>query len=275
MKRKWSFYFSLGYAYFKATLKTNLQYKFDRFAITFAVFFRELANVIIIILMLNTFKEINGWNMNEILFQYSFLFMSYSLFILFFTGIRDFEEVIYSGDLDIYLFRPVSVLYQVIVSKIDYTAAVGHGCIGIILFVMTAGMVNVEWDPLNICYLFVCIISGAVLQAAIFLLSSCFSFWTIKTKNIRNLIFFSTRKFSAYPISFYPGMIKKILIFVIPFAFVNYYPTQFYLKKSQLWYEVRLLPWFSPLVAFILFFGVYLIWKTGLKRYSSTGNAMM
>ena len=134
MNRNLAFYISLAVEYFKATLKTNLQYKFDRFAITFAVFFRELANVIVIILMLNTFQSLNGWNMDEILFQYSFLFLSYSLFILFFTGIRDFEDVIYSGDLDIYLFRPVSVLYQVIVSKIDYTAAVGHGCVGILLF---------------------------------------------------------------------------------------------------------------------------------------------
>ena len=164
MDRKPSFYFSLAYAYFKATMKTNLQYKFDRFAITFAVFFRELANVIIIILMLNTFKVINGWNMDEILFQYSFLFLSYSLFVLLFTGIRDFEDIVYAGDLDIYLFRPVGVLYQVIVSKIDYTAAVGHGCIGIFLFVRNANIVNVEWN--------------------------CLSFWTIKTKNIRNLIFF-------------------------------------------------------------------------------------
>ena len=231
--------------------------------------------MIIIILMLNTFKVINGWNMDEILFQYSFLFLSYSLFVLLFTGIRDFEDIVYAGDLDIYLFRPVGVLYQVIVSKIDYTAAVGHGCIGIFLFVRNANIVNVEWNFLNICYLFVCIISGAVLQAAIFLFSSCLSFWTIKTKNIRNLIFFSARKFSSYPISFYPNMIKKLLIFVIPFAFVNYYPAQFYLKKSQLWYEVKLLPWLSPMIAFILFFVVYHIWKIGLKQYTSTGNAMM
>ena len=268
MNRNLAFYISLAVEYFKATLKTNLQYKFDRFAITFAVFFRELANVIVIILMLNTFQSINGWNMDEILFQYSFLFLSYSLFILFFTGIRDFEDVIYSGDL-------VSVLYQVIVSKIDYTAAVGHGCVGILLFVKTVSRIQVDWNLGNILYMIVCIISGAVLQASIFLLSSCFSFWTVKTKNIRNLIFFNTRKFAAYPISFYPIGIKRILVFVIPFAFVNYYPTQFYLHKSSLWYENEILPLLSPAIAFLLFFLVLSIWKRGLRRYASTGNAMM
>lgn len=73
--------FRLFIKYFQLTLKVTLQYKFDRTMIAAAVLIREMAGVIILILMLNRFVTIKGWDINQILFLYSFLFLSYSLFV--------------------------------------------------------------------------------------------------------------------------------------------------------------------------------------------------
>lgn len=266
--------FVLIFQYAKLSLKSTLEYKFDRTFITIAIVCREMISVAIMYLILLRFVHIKGWQYNEIFFLYSFLFLSYSLFVLFFAGLRDFDGMVYSGEFDRFLLRPLGLMYQIIASKVDFSAALGHGIVGVILFVNTAFSVGINWNLRNTIYYIVVLFSGAVIQASIFMFSSCFSFWTVKTENIRNMLFFNSRRFSGYPISFYPGIIQKLLIFVIPFAFVNYFPSQYFLRKadmSSFWGGYLYL---TPAVGAVMFVLVYFFWRKGIRNYSSTGSSM-
>jgi ABC-2 type transport system permease protein len=269
--------FYLAKLFFKfsfLSLKSIQEYKLDRILGMFAIFLREMVSVVVIYLILIRFVRIKGWEINEMFFLYSFLFLSYSIFAFFFTGIRDFDEMVYTGELDRYMLRPLGVMFQVVSSKVDYCATVGHALVGIILFMRTANSVGIEWDAQNITYYVLALIGGALIQASIFMVSSCFSFWTVKTVNLRNMIFFNSRRFAGYPISFYPGIIQKLLIFAVPFAFVSYFPAQYFLRKPDLNAFWNGYLYLTPIVGLILFFLVYSLWKFGLKHYKSSGNSM-
>jgi ABC-2 type transport system permease protein len=253
-------------------LKSMLEYKFDRFFVTFAIFIREMVSIVVMLLLFSRFVRIKGWEMNEMFFLYSFLFLSYSIFIFFFTGIRDFDDMVYTGELDRFLIRPVGLLFQVIASRIDYCATIGHGTVGIILFLKTYNTVGIVWDTKSILYYISALLGGAIIQAALFMISSCMSFWTIRTINLRNLIFFNSRRFAGYPISFYPGIIQKLLIFIVPFAFVSYFPAQYFLRKPDLSMFWSGYLYLTPVVGIAMFTVVFLFWKFGLKHYSSAGN---
>ncbi len=260
--------------YAKLSIKSILEYKFDRVFITIAIFCREMISVVVMFLILARFVRINGWEYNQMFFLYSFLFLSYSVFVLFFAGMRDFDNMIYSGEFDRFLTRPLGLMYQIVASRIDLSAALGHGIVGIILFVNTAFSVGIDWNAKNIFYYIVVLVTGAVIQASIFLFSACFSFWTYKVDNLRNMIFFNARRISGYPLSFYPGIIQKLLMFVVPFAFVNFFPAQYFLRKSEMSSYWSGFLYMTPVVAVIMFLLVYAFWKKGVSRYSSTGTAM-
>ncbi len=264
----------LFFKYSKLNTKIMLEYKLDRFLLAFAVFFREIISVVVMVLILTRFVHIKGWEMDEMLFLYSFLFLSYSLFIFFFTGIRDFDDMVYNGEFDRFLIRPLGLMFQIISSRIDYCATVGHGTVGIILLLRTAGSVGIEWNAGNVLYYITALIGGAIIQASLFMLSSCFSFWAVKTINLRNLIFFNSRRFAGYPISFYPAVIQKMLIFMVPFAFVSYFPAQFFLKKPDIEMFWGGYLYLTPVVGAAMFALVYAFWRLGLKSYSSSGNSM-
>ncbi len=257
----------------KLSLKQTLEYKFDRTMITFAIFCREMISVIVIFLILLRFLHIRGWELNELMFLYSFLFLSYSLFVFMFAGIRDFDGMVHSGELDRFLTRPLGLMFQIIAARVDYPATLGHGVVGILLFFFTAFSVGIEWNLQNSIYYIVALIGGAVIQASIFLLSACFSFWAVRTENLRNLIFFNARRIAGYPISFYPAIIQKMLIYLIPFSFVNYFPTQFFLRKDDLHLFWGGYMYLTPVVGVILFLIVYQLWKFGVRNYTSTGNS--
>ncbi|MFZ5989703.1 MAG: ABC transporter permease [Bacillota bacterium] len=264
----------LFYKFSSLSLKSIQEYKLDRTLGMFAIFCREMISIIVMYLILIRFVRIKGWEMNEMFFLYSFLFLSYSIFVFFFTGIRDFDDMVYTGELDRYMIRPLGIMFQVISSKVDYCATVGHALVGVILFTRTANSVGIEWNTANIAYYISALIGGAIIQASIFMVSSCFSFWTVKTVNLRNMIFFNSRRFAGYPISFYPGVIQKLLIFIVPFAFVSYFPAQHFLRKPDLEAFWNGYLYLTPVVGLVLFLLVYSFWRFGLKHYSSSGNSM-
>jgi ABC-2 type transport system permease protein len=265
---------SLFFKYSAMSLRQTLEYKFERSLITLAIFCREMVAVVVMLLILLRFLHIRGWELEELMFLYSFLFLSYSLFVFLFAGIRDFDTMVHSGDFDRLLTRPLGLMYQIVAARVDYPATLGHGIVGVILFMNTAFAVGIEWTPANIAYYVLALIGGTVIQASIFLLSACFSFWAVRTESLRNLIFFNSRRISGYPLSFYPVFIQKLLIFAVPLSFVNFFPAQFFLKKDDMAAYWEGFLYLTPAVAVLLFFIVYQLWKLGVRNYTSTGNSI-
>ncbi|TCS37588.1 ABC transporter permease [Reinekea marinisedimentorum] len=263
---------SLFKHYSVLTIKERFQYKLNAILVSLAVFLREGATIAVIYFMLLRFGSINGWEMYELLFLYSYIFFTYGLFILFFTGLRDFEGLVRIGSFDRYLLRPRGLIFQIIVAKVDWFAAIGHGSLGLLLFLYSAFQVNVSWSAINITYCALAIIGGVLIQAAIFLLMASLSFTFISVSNLRQILYWNTRKFAGYPISIFHASIKILLIYIVPFAFVNYFPSQFLLHKTDMAEFPALYMYIAPAVGFALFGLAMLYWRYSLQFYKSTGN---
>jgi ABC-2 type transport system permease protein len=258
--------------YLKIISKSWFQYRFDAVLRSSTVFIREAAGIVTIILTLLSFDNIGGWTLYELMFLFSFLFLTYGILVMFCTGLREFNSLVYSGSLDRFLMRPKSVLFQVLAADADMFAAVGHGGLGVVLLLFSAGKVNINWSFQSILYLIIIVFSGVHIQASIFLFVAGLSFWLIKTDNLLNVLFYNPRKFAGYPISIFPRWIQDILIFVLPFAFVNFFPVQFYLRKPDMAAFWGGFLYLTPVIAAVLVTASLLFWKVSLKRYTGTGN---
>jgi len=258
--------------YVRNTVKAWFQYKLDACLRSFAVFMREAAGIIIIYLTLKSFKLLNGWNTAELFFLYSILFLTYGILIIFFTGLRDFEFTVSKGDLDRILLRPRGILFQVLSSNSDWFAAIGHGGLGILLFVISANKIGIVWNFSTIAYYVAVIISGVLLQGAMFLIIASFSFYFIRTGNIRAFFYYNGRNFAGYPISIYPKLIRILLIYVVPFAFVNYFPVQYLLRKDDMSQFPVAFIYIAPFIGIVYYTIAYAFWRFSLKQYKSSGN---
>lgn len=263
---------SLFKHYSLITIKERFQYKVDATLRSLAVFMRELSSILVLYFMLLKFDSINGWDLYELLFLYSYIFFTYGIFILFFTGLRDFEGLVRIGSFDRFLLRPRGLLFQLVVSKVDWFAAIGHGSLGLMLFLYSAEKVNVDWGWINVFYCVLAIIGGVLIQAALFVFIAALSFSFVAVANLRQLLYWNMRKFSGYPISIFHAAIKVLLIYIVPFAFVNYFPSQFLLRKPDMAEFPLIYMYIAPSVGFVLFFLAALYWHFSLRFYKSTGN---
>lgn len=258
--------------YTRLTLKAWFQYRVDAVLRSLAVFLREATGIIAIWFMLQKFDSLNGWNQKEMLFLYSLIFLTYGILILFFTGLRDFSQYVHSGQFDRFLLRPRGVLFQVITSNSDWFAAIGHGGLGLVLFLFSAGRVGITWNAGTVLYYVFAVAGGVLIQGAIFLILASLQFYLIRTNTLKSVFYWNFRRFAGYPISIYHKVIQYLIIYLVPFAFVNYFPAQYLLRKEDMSQFPEIYMVIAPFVGVVMYAGAYGFWRISLRYYKSTGN---
>ena len=99
-------------------------------------------------------------------------------------------------------------------------------------------------------------------------IASCMSFWIQGPKNSLNYLVLSVGEIAKYPLTIYPGLLRGIFGYIIPYAYVSYYPVSFILEKNSLKVECLLI---VPVCVVMLCLSALFL-KKGLQRYESSGN---
>lgn len=258
--------------YTKTIMKAWFQYKVDAVLRSLAVFLREATGIIVIYFTLLKFDSLNGWNMYEMFFLFSLLFLTYGIMILFFTGLRDFGRTVRDGSFDRFILRPRGLLFQIIFVNADWFAAIGHGGLGLVLFLISAGKVGISWNLGLALYYIVTILGGVLIQGAIFLFLATLNIYLMETNSLKELFYWNMRKFAGYPISVFHKSVQVLLIYVVPFAFVNYFPCQFLLCKEDMGQYPEIFMYITPFIGVGMFAVAYLFWKYSIRFYKSSGN---
>lgn len=118
-----------------------------------------------------------------------------------------------------------------------------------------------------------CVCSGVLIQGALFLMFASLSFFIVKTDNLRNVLYWNIKSFMGYPISIYPKLIQYFVVYIIPLAFVNYFPSQLLMgvfKEGNIFPAVYIS--ISAALGMVLFGLSYLFWRFSLRFYASTGS---
>lgn len=264
--------FMLFGCYMRVSIKSWFQYKVDAILRTLAVFLREVSSILLIYFTLKKFNFLKNWSSDELIFLYSFLFITYGILIVFFTGLRDMDTYIVSGSFDRYLLRPRGILFQIITSNSDWFAATGHGVLGIILVVLSSRQVHIVWNLRTIFYYLTTITGGVLIQGAVFLFFASCTIYVIQADNARNIVYHNLRRFAGYPLSIYAQVIQILLVYIVPFAFVNYFPAEHMLNKvDSIGYPsgYRYMTFFVGVIMYVI---IYMFWRQSIKHYVSTGN---
>ena len=258
--------------YTKTIMKAWFQYRSNALLSSLTVFLREATGIVVIYFTLLKFGTLGGWNIYEMLFLFSLLFLTYGIMIIFFTGLRDFGKTVRDGGFDRFILRPRGLLFQLIFTNADWFAAVGHGGLGIALFLISAGRVGIQWNAVNILYYLFTVMGGVLIQGAIFLLLAALNIYLLETNSLKELFYWNMRKFAGYPISIFHKAIQVCMIYVVPFAFVNYFPAQYLLLKPDMAQYPQLYLYITPIVGMVMYLAAYGFWKYSLKFYKSSGN---
>ncbi|MBN2239794.1 MAG: ABC-2 family transporter protein [Dehalococcoidales bacterium] len=223
-------------------------------------------------ILLDKFRMINGWTLYEVLFLFNMNMFSYALgSFIFRNAIYGMDDMVRRGEFDIVLIRPVNSLLYLVFGRPN-PSYFGHMLLGIVMFGICFANLDIEWTVLKVVF-FILMLTGAVfIQMAMYLFTGSLNFWVVRTQSIFETLTWTFRNFIEYPISIYGKVLQVILTFVIPFAFINFYPSQYFLEKQGDYLFHPVLQYLVLPVGLLLFFLAYRLWVAGINRYESTGS---
>ncbi|AEE97661.1 ABC transporter permease [Mahella australiensis] len=264
-------YMSLYFDFIKIKLKSITEYPGAFWAHSIAKMMGWGADLIVVYLMVHKFESILSWSAYEVLFLFSMDATSYALAGFFmFNPFAMLSQHIQMGTFDEMLTKPLNPFFYLCFKGFT-TGYLGNLISTVTAMIICIIKLNISMSFVNIFYLIIIIIGSALIHSALFMFSNIPAFWIVKTDALSSFRW-ALDEFIRYPISIYDRWIQIMLTFVFPVAFINFYPSQYFLQKSDF---LGFSPFFAHMtvvIGSILFVLGYMFFFVGVRNYKSTGS---
>ena len=246
--------------------KSELEYKASFILSLLSQFIIFFSNLFVIIALFDKFNNIKGFTLYEVMICYSIINFGFSFCEVFARGIDSFDKLIVTGEFDRILIRPKNIMIQVLSAYGNYSK-LSRIFLSLLTLIYGIYKLHLNLNMLKIITIILMMIGSVILFFSIFTLAASYCFLTIQGLEIRNLFTDGGRHMAQYPISIFKKGFVMFFTFIIPYAFVNYYPLLYFLGKSNNHFYM-----ISPLLTFIYLGISLIIFNKGIKKYSSSGS---
>ena len=219
--------------------------------------------------MFHTVPALGGFSLQEIALLYGASGIGIGVADLVIGSVEQIGAYVRTGGLDSMLTRPVPLLVQVCA---DRFAIRRLGRISQAVVVFAYGAWWVDWTPPKVGLAVLMLVSACLIFFSLFVTFSCIQFWTLDSTEFANAFTYGGNTMTQYPMTIFPREVLKGLTFLLPIAFVNWYPCLYLLDRPD---PFGMPSWFavlSPLVAVLTVAVAGLAWRTGVRHYTSTGS---
>lgn len=254
--------------YFSIHLRSAMQYKTSFILTAIGQGLTTFFSFLSMYFLFDRFGSIKGYSFNEVLLCFSTIFMSFALAECFGRGFDSFSTIISNGEFDRIMVRPQNEVLQVLGSRIELSR-VGRLLQALAVFIYGIVTCGITWNIEKIVTLTLMILGGTVLFFSFFMIYAGICFFTIEGLEFMNIFTDGGRELAQYPLDIYKNWVLKFFTFIVPLAFINYYPFLFLIDKYK---GNKLLYMLSPMVALLFIIPSYIFWRIGVRKYTSTGS---
>ena len=267
MKKKGlGFYLRIYTKILAQDLKSKMSYRADFIISTIGMIFTNISGFVSFWILFKNFPSINGWSYHEMLFLYGFSLIAITPVQCLFDNNWSLRIYVYNGDFIKYCFRPINLFFY-FQSEVFDAKGLGQLAFGIGTLVYAWSHIGLPVTPLIILKLIVFLITASLVMIALQNAAAASCFWIMNSFYVLDLAF-KFKDYARYPVTIFNKVFRFIFTFVIPIAFIAYYPSLVILRPDA----VPVLSWLSPVIGVVFFYISYRIWMYGAMKYSGTGS---
>jgi len=235
---------------------------------TLAFSFLDFAGILV---LFHNVQRISTWSVSEVAFLYATSALSFSLTEMCLGSLDELPELIRSGNLDLLLARPVSVLLSVVTENF-FLRRIGRSLQATGVLVYAIATLSIHWTFAKVVCLLAMLVCGAVIFGAAWIAASCVLFWSVDGRETMNVLTTGASTLAEYPIGVYGRWLRMLFAYAIPVAFVTYFPSLYILDKPDALGLPPVLRFLAPVAATLAVVVAGLLWRAGLRRYTSAGG---
>lgn len=266
-------FFKLFSSFFRVALRREMAYRGTFLAGILGQWIGYGSAFLSIYIMVSSFTVLGGWNGAEVILLYGLSVMSYAIGASFFYNFSSgLSRRIRSGEFDASLTKPIHPFLHEVFSAGYNVGYISHFTASLVVIILALSQLAYVPTVQSVLFLILSVLGAALIQAAALIASSVMSFFTVGSNPIADFLLWDMKEFTNYPLTVFPKGIQFILTFLLPLAFLNFYPVAALLGKPIPEGYPAVLPYLSPLVGAVVFALSILLWNWGLKHYKSTGS---
>jgi ABC-2 type transport system permease protein len=257
-------------ALYRSRVRSQLQYRLPFGLQLIGITGVTFLDFLVIVVLFSQVTSLGGWSLWEVGFLYGASYLPFKVADIFVGKVERLGEYIRTGQFDAVLVRPLGTLGQTLTSDVDLKQ-VGGVAQGAVVFGLALARVDIPWTPVRAVTLLVMLVSGFVIFCSVWISTNATAFWLVNTREHANAFTYGGNYLTQYPLDIFATWFRRLFAFIIPMAFVNYFPSLYILDKpSGGWPPV--LRFLSPVVACATVGVTAMVWRSGIRHYTSTGS---
>lgn len=262
-------YWRLWKAFVRNCFSRQLEFQVD-FLVTFGaelIFQASNTALFLVIFARDEVSTLGEWGIGETLVLLGSVFIIDALMMVFIFGnLIHLPSQINKGEIDHVLLKPVDAQFFLSTRYVrpQNIMPIFAGTALVIFGVIEAG---VSLDAGRIAAYLALLANGLVILYSTFFSFQCLAFWLVSAQGFEGG-YFMVYNFLLKPDSIFHGILRRLLVFVVPTIIISSLPTRMLLgMEVDLW----LLPW-AVASALLTLVGSRIVFKRGLRRYESASS---
>jgi ABC-2 type transport system permease protein len=197
--------------------------------------------------------------------------LSHGLYVLIFSNLAWLPRLVDEGRMDGYFLRPLPVFTQLLLSQFNVNA-IGDIAVGATSLSVAISLVHVRWTFGAGAYVAAAVIGGLLIEAALQLMLSCLLLRSPGSRVLGSWVDELMSTFGNYPLSIVPRVVQGLFTFLLPLAFVAYFPVEVVLGIAPKHGAMSVIVHWSPLAGLLLFVLARRVWSYSLRHYTTAGG---
>lgn len=230
-----------------------------------------LTDFVAVLILFQNVPTLDGWTLPEMALLYGIATISFAFTDLAVGHLDLFPEMIRTGTFDLILVRPLPSLLQVAASDFSLRR-LGKAAQGVAVLAYAVSQLDVDWTPARAWVLVASIAAGAVVYAAVWVALATIAFWIVDAIEFVNAFTYGGSYLAQYPVTIFGRWLRGLVLFVLPLAFVAYFPALVILDRESGLVLPAELGYATPLVAVAAALVALGVWGRAVRHYRSAGG---
>lgn len=258
--------------YVLASFKVQMQYPTSFLLLSLGQFLSTVIEFVGIWALFDRFQSLVGWSLPQVALFYGSVNISFAVADMISRGFDVFgPQFVKTGEFDRLLLRPRSAVLQLLGYELRLTR-IGRLLQGALVLGLAFALLDLSWGMREITLLHAAIVGGVALFLGLIVLQATLAFWTVESLEVANTLTYGGVLAAQYPIEIYSKWFREFFTLVVPLSCVAYFPIVGILGVDR---PLGAPQWFlyaSPLVGLLFLAASLVIWRQGVRHYTSTGN---
>lgn len=260
--------FAYQWINFKSVVQYRANFLSGLIGLALSSFFQLAAAIIVV----ERFGTAAGWDPWQIAFMFGLWRIQYGIMLMLYGPTWGIDFLIREGTIDRFLVRPRRLLFQLTGVRFS-VSGVGQIIAGAVMAAIGAMRSPFEWTWWSIPWIVVFTVAGTGIQIGIWLLIGSLNFRHVRVDSAIRTIDRTSWQVTLFPTSVYSLAVQVLLTFVIPWAFMVFYPSHLlYDRGLDITFGPALM-YQAPLVAVLTLTAGWLVWRWGVRSYQGLGGA--